>query len=462
MTNTYVLTLKLLPEKWQKDILNKRLEIGRNMYNALLGEILNRERKMKKDPRWHKAYKTPKGKERNKLYKELNTDYGVTEYSLYKHATPMNRQFKKNIPAKAGIKIAKRAWESFDRKRFGDAKKVRFKRKGEFLSLEGSDDSGIMIRKRFFKMKGLTIPVLYENTEYEVRALEDRVKYARLMKRVIKGQDVFFVQLMLEGIPPKKSIRPKRKTGSVGVDIGTSSIAVVSDTEVFLDPLSKEIETMDAKKRVLQRKIDRQRRANNPHKFNEDGTIKKGNKEPWIISKNMQKTQTELKEVHRLLTRKRKLNHQAIANKIVAMGIDIKVETMNFKGLQKRAKETTINQKTGKINKKKRFGKSLGVHAPAMLVELINQKSAYDGYPVSKINTWNVKASQYDHVLDDYIKVSLSTRWKNVGGNKVQRDLYSAFLIQHVEPDLETLDKKALSSKFDNFVQHHNELFKQI
>ena len=73
---------------------------------------------------------------------------------------------------------------------------------------------------------------------------------------------------------------------------------------------------------------------------------------------------------------------------------------MNFRGLQKRAKNTTINEKTGKFNKKKRFGKSLGNKAPAMLLEIINRKLGYFDKQLIKIDTWSVKASQYNHADD--------------------------------------------------------------
>ena len=37
----------------------------------------------------------------------------------------------------------------------------------------------------------------------------------------------------------------------------------------------------------LNRKLDRQRRANNLHKYNEDGTIKRGVRKPWVDSKSI-------------------------------------------------------------------------------------------------------------------------------------------------------------------------------
>ena len=83
---------------------------------------------------------------------------------------------------------------------------------------------------------------------------------------------------------------------------------------------------------------------------------------------------------------------------------------MRFKALQKRSKETTINKKTGKYNKKKRFGRSLNHKAPSMLLTIIDRKLKYQGLSLNKINTQSFKASQYNHVEDKYIKKNLNTR----------------------------------------------------
>jgi phosphoribosylformylglycinamidine (FGAM) synthase PurS component len=119
--------------------------------------------------------------------------------------------------------------------------------------------------------------------------------------------------------------------------------------------------------------MDRSRRINNPYNYNENGTIKKqGNKKvKWVKSKKYISLQNQLKELSRKQADVRKYQHECLANEIISLGNKIYVEKMNYKGLQQRAKETTINEKTGRINKKKRFGKSLANKAPAMLLEII-------------------------------------------------------------------------------------------
>ena len=95
----------------------------------------------------------------------------------------------------------------------------------------------------------------------EAHALACRVKYVRLVRRKIKEKNRFFVQLVLEGKPKTK--HPVGK-GVVGLDIGPSTIAIVSEKEAVLTPFCPELDDKEDKKRISQRKLDRSRRANNP------------------------------------------------------------------------------------------------------------------------------------------------------------------------------------------------------
>lgn len=120
----------------------------------------------------------------------------------------------------------------------------------------------------------------------------------------------------------------------------------------------------------------------------------------------------------------------------------------------KKAKKTTINVKTGKINKKKRFGKSLSNKAPALLIEIINRKLKYNGLEIFSINTHKVRASQYNHFTNEYIKKELKERWNT--SLYIQRDCYSAFLIMNVSNNLEEIDRKLCYETYDNFKKLHD------
>ncbi|PAE88719.1 hypothetical protein CHH72_10085 [Shouchella clausii] len=128
--------------------------------------------------------------------------------------------------------------------------------------------------------------------------------------------------------------------------------------------------------RRIHRKMDRSRRVTNSHNFNEDGTVKKG-KLTWSYSKAYEKLRQQRKELYRKISIQRKMSHEKLANDILALGSDVRVETMRFQLLQKRAKHTTRNKQNGKINRKKRFGKTIANRAPAMLLTIIDRKLGY-------------------------------------------------------------------------------------
>ena len=94
--------------------------------------------------------------------------------------------------------------------------------------------------------------------------------------------------------------------------------------------------------------------------------------------------------------------------------------------------------------------------APAMLLEIINRKLSYFGKCLIKIDTVSAKASQFNHFDGTYNKKRLSQRWNNFNGIKVQRDLYSAFLIMNTTYDLKSFDIDKCNERFENFYRLHN------
>jgi len=64
--STFTLTLKLKNEPFQEERLTKRLDMGRQMYNACLGELHKRYRTFQQSKEYDAVYKMSKGKDRNK------------------------------------------------------------------------------------------------------------------------------------------------------------------------------------------------------------------------------------------------------------------------------------------------------------------------------------------------------------------------------------------------------------
>ena len=120
--------------------------------------------------------------------------------------------------------------------------------------------------------------------------------------------------------------------GDVGLDIGTSTIAISSESDVKILELADRIQSIENQKKKLLRKMDRSRRATNRDNYNEDGTIKKqGNKKViWNKSKHYIKYQNELKEVYRKQADIRKYQDESLANYIISLANRLYLEQMKF------------------------------------------------------------------------------------------------------------------------------------
>ncbi|HED0876550.1 TPA: hypothetical protein R4M55_001798, partial [Campylobacter jejuni] len=355
-------------------------------------------------------------------------------------------------------KLASRAFKAMEKIHYRRAWKIRFKSKDDDMSLEGKSAKSTLKRKgdKIAFGKGFELAMKVKaNDEYAHLSLLDKTKYVRILKREIRGKQRFFVQLIQEGFPPTKRNRKiANNNNRVGLDEGTSTVAIVSKDRVELRELAPEINTDAKELRRIERAMDRSKRATNPNNYNSNGTIKQGCK--WAYSGSYKKLRSKRKEMHRKMAVLRKQSHEKLANDILALGSDIRVETMRFQSLQKRAKKTTRNKKNDKINKKKRYGKSIANHAPAMLLTIIDRKLGYQGRSIKKIDTYATKASQYNHATGEFSKKQLSERWNNIEGMPIQRDLYSAFLIGNTTDSLNSIDVNLCNALWAQFVELHN------
>ena len=116
-----------------------------------------------------------------------------------------------------------------------------------------------------------------------------------------------------------------------------------------------------------------------------------------------------MKELYRKQAAVRRYQHECLANYIISLGDKFYVEKMNFSGLQRKAKKTEKNE-DGRFKRKKRFGKSIGNRAPAMLIEMLARKLNYFDIKLVKVSTFDTKASQFNHFDGTYTKKSLSQR----------------------------------------------------
>jgi transposase len=307
---------------------------------------------------------------------------------------------------------------------------------------------------------------------YQQEALKCGVKYCRIIRKWVGTKWKYYAQIVLEGYPPIKCdsngvAKHSVKQGRVGIDIGTQTIAFsgkdVCDLRVLAPSARAQAKSLVNEIAATLRAMDRSRRATNPKYYNPDGTIKRlkrqhGQKQrrEWKYSKRYYRLRAKLRNLYRKLADIRKMEHNILANELLAHGNEFVVEDMNYKALQKRSKETKINPKTGRAHTKKRFGKSLSRCAPATFISILSKKANRYGGTVIKVSTFETKASQFDHTDESYTKKKLSERMARLrSGDIVQRDLYSAFLLEHIDTESLQYNMETLNSAFPAFLEMH-------
>ena len=490
-------------EKYQADILNKRYEQLRQLYNYVQGKLLRQYRYFEQ----MKEYQACKTSKEKKVFfrthpfhidgilgssKELLDitfdDYGingfVTKLGL-KHINKETSYTDIGINSAILAKLSDNVWSAWNKVLYDyKAKRVSFKKYGELNSFGCGKKTNGSRKKRFSGMelylermvvaiklnsrtgknaKFITLPILHnpEHAEYEMWALKggyDSVKVLTVVRRLVRGQYKYYLQMSIEGEKPQKG-RTLGK-GNVGIDLGPTTVAVSGENVVSIDKLASKCDNIQEEITRLSRKIDRSRRANNPQNFNEDGTIKRGIKLVWNDSKRYKELRRELAELRRKQAAIRKQQHIECANTLLKEGDTFIVENNQISGWTTRVKETKVNEKTGKIQKKKRFGKSVANHAPSMFVSILENKVKSLGGEVVKVDTKNA-ASQYDFTDGSFTKHELKERNVTLSnGDTHQRDMLAAFNLQHLkyyETEKKQYDTEAMAADYERFCQLEQE-----
>ena len=131
--------------------------------------------------------------------------------------------------------------------------------------------------------------------------------------------------------------------------------------------------------------------------------------------------------------------------------------THPFEDIEVKQKDGTVKV-IQKYKRKKRFGRSINRRAPARFLLELKRKAEAVGGVYAEVDTKEFKASQYNHVTDTYEKIPLSQREKEIGKRKVQRDLYSAFLIRNADLDFKHPDREKCEYEFEHFANLQDQL----
>ena len=501
----FVLTLPLRVNKCHADILDKRYELLRQMYNMVQQKLVrqyiyfsqqnaykaceNFEQKREFFNTHPFHFKGIKGK--NGELSDIKFPYtyesrssssgkrpsgGIFDYvsKLWSHKVGADKRLvdfglNGSIMEELGLHVMK-AWE--DRLYKFKTKRVSFKDYGEINSFGCRYHKGnfagftINLEEGYitFNTNGrqgkfadiITLPIDFsrEKKGYAAEALKGGVDSLRklvIVRRCIRGKNKYYLQLTISGEKPQKG--RTLGMGNVGIDIGPSTIATSSLQGVHFDKLADKCDNIEHELYLINRKLDRSRRANNLDNYNPDGTIKRGVRLVWKKDKDVKRyasLKQQRKELYRRQAETRKQQHLEMANAMLSQGDTFIVENNPIDAWVRRAKDTK-KTKTGKNRSKKRYGKSVANHAPAMFVTILENKVKSLGGAFHKVDP-SYAATQFDFTNGVFTKHEVSERSITLSNGRThQRDMLSAFNLQHARLDGEKVKTRDKEKKVESY-----------
>src|SRR5258705_13395569 len=423
-TPSFVCEVPLRVSRAQERRLLARLEAARQVYNACLGEARTRVRLVRQSKAFQRARTLLRDDPTRKtLFAQARAQHAFSDYALHAYVQPMGHTWLgDHLDSLTLQKLASRAYGAANRLLLGTARRVRFKGRHQLDRVEGkTTSSGIRWCQDHVEWKGLVVPARLDPRDPVLaHGLACPGKYVRLVRRKLGERNRFYAQVVCEGRPYRKP-PPQLGTGVVGLDPGPSTIAVVSAHDTLLQAFCPEV-APDAKAlRRLERKLDRQRRANNPLNYDERGRVKKGTKR-WQISTRQRTVPARRRDLLPKLAAPRKRSHGQLAHRVLALGSAFQMEHLSYRAWQRT------------------YGQSVQLCAPWMFVERLSRLAVSAGGTIVPINAWRARLSQTCH-CGRIKKKARSERWHVCScGASAQRDLFSAWLARFVDPDTSLLD----------------------
>lgn len=165
-TPTFVLTIPLVVKAGEDRIMTGRMEAGRRLYNATLGEALRRHGLMKQSKAWQHARTITDKKERGLEFRHLSKEAGFTPAAIITFARNCKNEagWKDRLGSNVTQRIAEQVFAAMQQYSFGKRGRPRFKGASRPLhSLEATTNAANIIWKPetgCIEFGDLTLPAL--------------------------------------------------------------------------------------------------------------------------------------------------------------------------------------------------------------------------------------------------------------------------------------------------------------
>lgn len=351
-----VLTLKLLPEPWQADILEKRFYLMELLRSELIHEMNARYDALIETPEFQDnkeqirvvsanlygkiegdapRLQVPKSSldaRLRQLYNQRNQllkNAGFTKYGFDSTMMLLQKKYKDHIATQVASSAAADVWRSFYGFFYKGNPRVQEKPHGTLKSVANKSSTTSMRYEdgTFFwnggkspNAKSLAIRVKPPTTEYEKAMLEKRICLYRIVRNRSKNGISYSLQITLEGVPALKKTH-FIGTGAVGIYIDQDTATVCTGTHIYSISIPPYMQDDIWEKIVkTQDKMRASRRATNPDNYNRDGTIKSTPGLKWVNSQNYMNLYNRQKHLGRKARERNRHENKKIANFLLTLG----------------------------------------------------------------------------------------------------------------------------------------------
>lgn len=432
----YITEIPLKAEPWHADTIDTRFEAARQLYNAALGELLDRVDLMHESKAWQYA---ESNEERSEIQKDFDLDLTARQFSnSFRKSNFTGTWLHDHMQTGVANKVIERAYEAVMNWMYGRKGRPNFKVKGDMRSVESASTSlewgGTYLEWRTGRGGTGTLKVPVDQSKIDERAehgianfearLEDGTPMIRLVRDRIFGQRRYFAQLSCEGHPPL-SDRIHPEEGEVGLYLGVSVLALYAGDRAWVQSIVPDLPDYAEELTRLDRQLDRQRRKNNPEFFADNGQYIQGVDSEWTVSNRQQKVRDKRDDLRRKLAEYRKRAHGRLTNDLLEFG--------NTFYVIERPRDTWKEAKGW-------LADPIQHRAPSELIRRLRYKAEAAG----------------GEVIDVPPESGVFTTCHNCGsvqdgwgpwdqhvcscGIQVPKPVYSAYLAGHYDPDEEKLD----------------------
>lgn len=328
----FTLTLRLKTTHEQEELLYKLMRTYAYVNNVMVSHAQKCLAELRKDERYKElkiSFKNNKrytAAEKKELY-AIFANYGLTNYGFSKYMKAKNN-LNKYVNSGVLRNISNKVWNAVEYVLYKGGDNVNFIKRNNFRCFTSNDNkTGVYYRNGVVRVAKMKIrPYIRKNDTYAIEALKNEIVLCRIKRKWHKHSWRYYVDIVLKGDSPKKR---SAANGTVKAVISPTSITATSGNGSLEEKLARDVESIDKEIIRVNRKIERQKRANNPENYKPNGKIRRNSKyfkREWKESHSQHLMVHKRRELSRLRKDKVNLSHHILALKIMELGNVVQVE----------------------------------------------------------------------------------------------------------------------------------------